>query len=187
MAGVLVSILCSAAAFKWGAQQTDRQKAELVAVTNRQKAALSLELHEVRSMLSTFAHSVESGLATSNGPVARRLSRPDRRGEGVRGEGLDTGTQYSPTTELLVRASLGALVDERGEVRLQRLLDEVATALGVPSQAATISAIQHLRDDGLVDWDGAADLSNVQSIRVQPPGEHRHHLSTVTTSETITS
>lgn len=168
VAGVLASVLCSAAAFRWGAQQADRQKTELL-----------LRIHELQSMLSGLVRGIESGATATGGPTVPWPS------SSYRGSHISSEAECSPATELLVRASLGALLDERGEVRLQRLLDEVASALGSPSQAGTIFALQRLRETGVVDWDGAADLSDVQVVRVRPPGEHRRQSPTTTAGALI--
>jgi hypothetical protein len=172
IAGVTVSVLCSLVAFKLGVRQASSQKTEFVDETNRQKAELSLEIHEVRSVLSTVVRSIESRTMTTVDSTARRPSnvRQDNAG-GVEAE-------RSSTTELLVRASLGALLDERGEVRVQRLFEEVSSALGVSSSAGAISALQHLREAGVVDWDGSPDLFDVVIVRVRPPGGHRSDWST---------
>jgi hypothetical protein len=175
VAGVLASVFCSVAAFRWGAEQADRQKAEVLNETKRQNAELLAEL-------ATLLRSLESDVTTTERHTAWLPSRV-RRGAGP----VSSERQRSATTELLVRASLGALLDERGEVRLERLFGEVATALGAPSQARTIVALQRLRESGLVDWDGAPDLSDVSVVRVPPPGGHRRHWSTTKVSGAISA
>lgn len=170
--GVLASVLCSALAFRWGARQADRQRSYLVQETNRQKDELAVKIQEVRNAFSTFVRGVEDGRRTIETPSSRPSLGSARVGPAFDGAVMDMAT-----TELLVRANLGALLDERGEVRLQRLFDEVASALGSPSQAATVLALQRLRDEGLVEWDGSADLSEADFVRVRPPGEKHRQLA----------
>lgn len=153
-AGVVASIICSSLAFRRGAQQADSQKAELL-----------LEIQEVRGVLSSFAR----GVARLRTP----LPIPGRA----------VGDRHIPqvadpdddAVDLLVRASLGALLDERGEVRVQRLLDEVSSALGTPDHEVTVAALGRLRDVGSIDWDGDDDLMGVQVICVRTPGAPGRH------------
>jgi hypothetical protein len=163
IAGVAASVVCSVGAFRWGTKQADRQKAELVDETNRQTAELSLEIDRVRRVLATFVRNVETSRTISR--RGRRATRGDRAGGTS-----DVDVEPAGTIELLARASLGALLDARGEVRVQRLLDETAATLGASSQAETIAALQHLREIGVVQWDGRTDLTDVQSVRVLSPG-----------------
>jgi hypothetical protein len=155
IAGVLVSVLCAFLAFRMGVRQADRQTAELltessrqnaqvIAVTNGQKLELAREMRQVRGAFSSFFQQVVRGSPSTNKESA---------------------------TEVLVRASLGVLLDEHGEVRLQRLLDDVAAAAKTPSQSETLSVLRRMREEGVVDWSGPADLMNVKFVRVRSPGE----------------
>jgi hypothetical protein len=167
VAGLAAAIQC----FRLGARQADRQHTELLAETARHKSdlgqqnvELGREVREVRSILAAFLR--EGGTQSRGHMHSVSLDRisPVPRNQDASGSAVD----------LLVRASLGALLNERGEVHLQRLLDEVCATLGAASLADTIFVLQRLRSEGVVDWDGAADLSDAQVIRVRPPGEHRY-------------
>lgn len=71
--------------------------------------------------------------------------------------------------EELVRASLGALVNERGEVDMSRLMQEVSLAAGSQGMSAAFEALRRLRSRGVVDWDGSDEsLPQVGTLHVQP-------------------
>ena len=95
-------------------------------------------------MLTTFARDVTAQSARASRSRTASLGEPNGDPMGAPSEAID----------LLVRASLGALLDERGEVDVMRLLDEVCTALGAPDPAVAISALCRLRADGAIDWEG---------------------------------
>jgi hypothetical protein len=76
--------------------------------------------------------------------------------------------------ELLVRASLGMLLNERGEVSVERVLSEVGMSLRRPSRDAIVATLQSLRARCLVDWSGPDDLTGVEVVRVAPPGGRTH-------------
>jgi hypothetical protein len=162
--GVLAAVLCTYIAYKVGARRAAEQKAELVCETNRQKSELVREFQDVSSVFSTLVAAIEAGESPGGGEPA-----PARR------------------AELVVRASLGTLLDERGEVRLQRLFDVVANAAGTPSRAETIRVLQRLRDHGLVDWHGAGDLRDADVVRVCLPGVDRPHRTSTALSGAVTA
>ena len=71
------------------------------------------------------------------------------------------------TIDVLVRASLGALLDEHGEVSVPRLLQEVASALPDASLSSILSSLEELRKTGRVSWSGD-DVRKAEVIRVHP-------------------
>jgi hypothetical protein len=58
------------------------------------------------------------------------------------------------SVDLLVRASLGALLNEYGEVSVQRLLREVGHARPGVSPSSVLSSLEDLRETGMVSWAG---------------------------------
>lgn len=154
--GVLASVLCAIVAFRRGAKKADRQNAELI-----------LKIKEVRSIFSAFARSVADRPALAG--VESTSVKPEHTEPGM--------TSATKTTiELLVRASLGTLVNERGQVQLSRLFQEVAVSLGAPHYSDTSAILLRLREDGIIDWDGPPDLESVSTIHLRAPGEHRRIL-----------
>lgn len=146
--GVVAAVLCTYVAYKAGVRRADEQKAELVRETGRQKAELASEFHhDVSRVFETVVDAVQSADL-----IRSREPSPARR------------------ADVVVRASLGTLLDERGEVRLQRLFDVVASTLGTPSREQTVSALQRLREHGLVAWEGSDDLCEADVVRVCLPG-----------------
>jgi hypothetical protein len=59
--------------------------------------------------------------------------------------------------DILVKASLGALQDARGNVSLRRLQREVAAVVHRPAMREVTAALRRLRAQGVVDWDGSDD------------------------------
>jgi hypothetical protein len=69
----------------------------------------------------------------------------------------------------LVRASLGALLNERGEVELARLLQDVDHAVGNSHVAEVLEVLRHMRAQGTITWQGSADnLTATDLVRVSP-------------------
>lgn len=75
----------------------------------------------------------------------------------------------SATLEVVTQAALGALVNERGEVPVGRLLRDVASATGAASTKSVEEMLLRMRKDGAVDWAGeAGSLAGVRVLRVLP-------------------
>jgi hypothetical protein len=151
-AGIISSAVLSVVFYRLGTRAADAQKAELLE-----------ELDGLRKMLANVVQRVAGRDAA---PVrAPGATGPPTTGGGVALEGKDPDS----AVELLVLASLGALLNERGEVSLPRLLREVGEALRRPSYQQVVAVLRRLRDEGSVDWDGATDLAGVEVVRVRPP------------------
>jgi hypothetical protein len=149
IAGVLVSLVCAMLGFRLGARQADRQTAELLAETRRQNdGTVAATTREVRGGFSSIFQE-----------ISRAVQGPSRN---------------ATTTEMLVRASLASLLDERGEVNLGRLLGEVSAAKKSPSQTETFAVLHQLREQGLIDWPASSNLATATFVRVRSPGERTH-------------
>lgn len=70
----------------------------------------------------------------------------------------------SSAADVLVRASLGALLNEHGEVSVPQLLNELARAL---PDATVLSYLEELRKSGRVSWSGD-DVRKAVVIKVHP-------------------
>lgn len=172
--GVLASIVVSVLAYQLGSRQARRQhaelvketadsRAEMVAATDRQASALMRTIEDTFGSVEEFVAILEAGASeTLASPRGARLvqERPRARADRL-------------TTELLIRSSLGRLVNERGELHMQRLLDEVAATLRKPSHQAVVAALQHMRDQGAVSWEGPSNLAGVEVISVRTYGARR--------------
>jgi hypothetical protein len=73
----------------------------------------------------------------------------------------------SSAIDVLVRASLGALLNEHGEVSVPRLLQELARALPGAAQSSVLSSLEELRSSGRVSWSGG-DVRKAGVIKVHP-------------------
>ena len=75
--------------------------------------------------------------------------------------------EQTAATDMLVRASLGALLDEHGEVSVPRLLQELARDLPAAAQPSVLSSLEELKKSGRVSWDGD-DVRKAGIIKVRP-------------------
>lgn len=74
--------------------------------------------------------------------------------------------EQTAATDMLVRASLGALLDEHGEVSVPRLLQELARDLP-DAEPSVLSSLEELKKSGRVSWDGD-DVRKAGIIKVRP-------------------
>ena len=75
--------------------------------------------------------------------------------------------EQTAATDMLVRASLGALLNEHGEVSVPRLLQELARDLPAAAQPSVLSSLEELKKSGRVSWDGD-DVRKAGIIKVRP-------------------
>ena len=68
--------------------------------------------------------------------------------------------------DVIVRASLGALLDEHGEVNVPRLLREVTQRLPDASPSMISSSLEELRKAGRLSWPGD-DVMKAGVVRLQ--------------------
>lgn len=85
---------------------------------------------------------------------------------------VDNVTAMSPqratsALDVVVRASLGALLDEHGEVSVARLLRAVTVRLPDASPLLISSSLEQLRNAGRVSWPGH-DVMKAGVIRIHP-------------------
>jgi hypothetical protein len=126
LAGILVSVVASADAYRRGKRAAKAEKEELLG-----------EITAQREMLSAV---VQQFSAVASGAAAEASSA------GASAAGAETAAN------VVVRAALGTLLNESGEVAFHRLLQEVSHALGHPSFSEVAEVLQGMRDDGLVEW-----------------------------------
>lgn len=129
-----------------------------------EKQDLLKEIHELEDLLTNAFNDMTQHLPSKH-DLRRMLDEPPTpKGDSVEHH---KAAPDDPALKQLVRASLGSLVDARGEVSLPRLLRDVGHKVGparLPEVATTLVA---LRDAGEITWEGdAADPSRTQVIRV---------------------
>jgi hypothetical protein len=146
LVGVLVSVGASAGTYRLGKRTSLVENAELLA-----------EISALRGILSS---------------VVQRISSPDSD-TGIQGHlrpesWLATEPPSADNTaNVVVRAVLGSLVNEKGEVAFHRLLREVSLAMGHPSFAEVAEVLTQLRGEGFADWyPDEPDLAGVETIHV---------------------
>jgi hypothetical protein len=120
---------------------------------------------ELRSLISLLVQQrISDRSPASSGAV--QLDAP-RSGVAPPSDALADSVLSDAALEELVRASLGALLNERGEVEMTRLLGEVGAVLGPSHMSDALSALRRLRAKGVVSWDdGDDDMSRVRTVRV---------------------
>ena len=142
--GAVVSLATAAESYRRGKRASHVEKDELLAEIGAQRELL-IEV------------------------VQRFTVRDDDRLQAALPEGEGTESAFvsdQSAVEVLVRAVLGTLLNERGEVAFQRLLHEVSHAVGRPSYTEIAEVLADLRTDGIVEWYPGPDLSSVDTIKV---------------------
>ena len=149
-AGIVVGFLTS-----WWFSRSSKRQAEA-------------NMSALQGLFSDVAESMTSKPITTGVEVDQAL-RSARLPDKVAG---DVATSFrsatsASTIDVLVRASLGALLNEHGEVSVPRLLQKVAPALPDASLSSVVSSLKELREDGRVSWSGD-DVMKAGVIRVHP-------------------
>lgn len=139
----LIGILAGVIAYRKGARASHRQNAELRLQLDKMGAQSDQMYQMVKGFVSTGGSELRHAILHE--------SRPPQ----------------SPV-ELLVLSSLGALLNERGDVSLSRLYTEVGKALGASKSDEITEVLQRLRKEGAIEWEGPDDLNHVQTVRVLP-------------------
>ena len=122
--------------------------------SNKQQKLIST----LQGMFADVADSVKAlQLAHVPGQVTKLLEASPRPA---------TSTQ---AIDVVVRASLGALLDEHGEVSVPRLLRAVAQRLPDASPSLVSSSLQELRNAGKLSWPGD-DVMKADVIKIYPQG-----------------
>jgi hypothetical protein len=160
LVGILGAILISVIFYWLGTRSARGEKQHLLS-----------EIGELRSLVSNLIQELPERLPSEDD--IRKMIAGTGASEATVvnvARTLETATADA-AVEALVRASLGALLNHRGEVSLPRLMQEVGHAMGKPRYLEVAEVLRRLREDGLVDWDGDnADLSGIQIVRVKSAG-----------------
>lgn len=85
--------------------------------------------------------------------------------------------------DVVVRASLGALLDEHGEVSVPRLLRAIAQRLPDASPSLVSSSLLELRNAGKVSWPGN-DVMKADVIKIYPQ-EHEPNVRVGQATSTV--
>jgi len=148
-AGIVASALGSWASFRRGERSAREQKKAFKELSETFKEYVAADIERAR------VAPVRSGSRSRS----QTSAPPDQ---------ASSPSAPSPV-ERLVRASLGALVDERGDVQLPRLFGQVGSAMRSPHVSEICQTLQHLREAGSIDWEGPDDLNGVSIVRVLTP------------------
>jgi len=156
VAGILVGFVTS-----WWFTRSSKRNAE------EERVILQKEISALRGLLSDVAESAIRSTATESGidkvPQATRVpvKVPDSAAASP------PSTAATSTIDVLVRTSLGALLNEHGEVSVPRLFREVTHALPDASLPSIVSSLEELRKAGRISWSGD-DVRKAEVIRVHP-------------------
>lgn len=155
VAGIIVGFLTS-----WWFSRSSMRHAEA------ERVILVERISALQSLLSGVAESIMTRPIITDADVDQALQSARLPGM-VAGDVATSirSAASASTIDVLVRASLGALLNERGEVSVPRLLQEVARALPDASLSSVQSSLEELRRTGRVSWSGD-NLSKAGVIRV---------------------
>jgi hypothetical protein len=169
IAGIVASVVCAWLFYWLGGR-----------IARRENGALLKEINELRKLLADYVQSMSERL----GSMQREDGRVVASDEGSCATVAVARAEPNAAIEGLVRASLGALVNERGEVDMSRLVREVSLATGPTGLSAAFEVLRQLRSRGVVEWDGSDDvLPQVHSIRLQPLRSGRNARRSVSDAE----
>jgi hypothetical protein len=156
VAGIVVSIVCSWVFYWLGGR-----------ITRRQNESLLKEINDVRKLLAGYVQSMSERLGLTS-HVQEKAA--ERSSAGIQTADAPGDAEPNAAVDELVRASLGALVNARGEVDMSRLMRELSFAMGQQGLAAALRVLQRLRSGGVVEWDGSDEsLPLVRTLHVQSP------------------
>jgi hypothetical protein len=155
MAGIVVGFLTSWW-FSWSSKR--HAQAERVILVNK--------ITSLQAILSSVAESIKATPVIASAEVDQALHTLPGKVAGDVATSLRSAASAS-ATDVFVRASLGALLNERGEVSVRRLLQEVAHSLPEASLSSVLSSLGELRESGRVSWSGD-DVRKAEVIKVHP-------------------
>ncbi len=155
MAGIVVGFLTS-----WWFSWSGKRHAQA------ERAILVSKITSLQGILSGVAESISAKPMIASAEVDQALHALPDKAAGDVVTSLRSAASAS-TTDVFVRASLGALLNERGEVSVPRLLQEVAHSLPEASLSSVQSSLEQLRESGRVSWSGN-DVRKAEVIRVHP-------------------
>lgn len=155
VAGIVVGFLTS-----WWFTRSSKRDAEA------QASRLLNEVATLRGLLSEVAESVAKPVAPRVVQALQSARVSDQVASAVATS--VTSAAAAPAVDVLVRASLGALLNEHGEVSVPRLLRAVSRGIPEASPAEISASLAALREAGRVSWPGD-DVLKAGVVRVNPP------------------
>jgi hypothetical protein len=130
------------------------------------KVILDKKILALQGLLSGVAESITTKSIVTDAELDQALQSARLSGK-VAGDVVTSirSAASASTVDVLVRARLGTLLNERGEVDVPRLLQEVTRALPDASLSSVLSSLEELRGTGRVSWSGD-DIRKAGVIRV---------------------
>jgi hypothetical protein len=156
-AGIVVGFLSS----WWFSRSSQRH-------SQAERETLMTKIATLQGLLSGVAESISARPTMAGGQadqVVRDARLPDKVADEV-GASVRSAESVS-NADVFVRASLGALLNEHGEVSVPRLMQEVTHALPGMSSSSIVSSLEALRRSGRVSWSGD-DPRKADVIKVHP-------------------
>lgn len=155
-AGIVVGFLTS-----WWFTRSGRRDAQA------EEARLLKEISTLQEKVST-QQGLLSGIAESAPRIEQALQSARLSDQAASAVATSRKSATSaPALDVLVRASLGALLNEHGEVSVPRLLRAVTRGLPDASSSSIASSLEELRKAGKVSWSGD-DVIKAGVVRVHP-------------------
>jgi hypothetical protein len=131
--------------------------------SSAEQARLLQEISTLRSLLASVAESAAKSVIPDIEQTLQSAELPDKVADEVT-ISLKSATSAS-ALDVLVRASIGTLLNEHGEVSVPRLLREIAHAVPDASPSAISVSLEELGHAGKVSWLGD-DVLKAGVIRV---------------------
>jgi len=153
-AGIVVGFLTS-----WWFTRTSKRASEA------EQARLLKEISTLRSLLAGVAESVSKAAVPDVEHALQSVRLPGGVADAV-ATSLKSAASAS-ALDVLVRASIGGLLNEHGEVSVPRLLEAVAHDFPDASPSAISFSLDTLRRAGKVSWLGD-DVMKAGVIKVNP-------------------
>lgn len=132
-----------------------------------QRISLQKEIAALRSLLSGVAESLSKTTITEHDvqQVVQSVEFSDEPASAV-ATSLSSVASTS-ALDALIRASLGTLLNEHGEVNVARLLQAVTRAVPNLGLSSIVSSLEGLRRTGKLSWEGD-DVRTAEVIKVHP-------------------
>jgi hypothetical protein len=160
LVGIAVGLLTS----WWFTRSGKRAAQEDNVRLHNDNVSLHKEVSAMKNLLSGLA---ESAANTTTPNVEQVL-----QSAGLADKAIATATSLSPAAsasalDVLVRASLGTLLNEHGEVSVPQLFRAVAHSVPDAGLPSVVLSLEELRKAGKISWSGD-DVRKAGVIRVHP-------------------
>lgn len=159
--GIVVGFMTS----WWFTRSSKRASQEDNIRLHNDNVSLRNEVSAMKNLLSGLSESAVNPIISN---VERALQSAVLPNEAIATVATPLGPAAStPALDVLVRASLGTLLNEHGEVSVPQLFRAVAHSRPDARHSSVLSSLEELRKAGKISWSGE-DVRKAGVIRVHP-------------------